>query len=467
MTRPQHRNLMTLAMPVGHRARHHAALWRARICAVGGWSAPASFRKPAAPALFEAMMRAERIRSSARASGVIRDAERSAIPRQRHRDGDLRSAVAAAVRRLFYPAPRVRRRRRGWSADPVFAGAADKLTTRAGVEATSRLSTRLTGFAAKRAAQRRSVRGLGMGDTVLERWCGQQAAAVASNARAQERSAVLVAASRFCPRDSPVRHARVRRLVCSDRRDIAGVIMAAAQSFRARARAGRAGGRPMETHHRLPQRLSPPEAPVRPASAAEAMFQLQAPVGHVRVEKPSWCGRGQPACGARREFDLAAGGQPRSRGRLGERQSSLARALAGVWPLTSGDPHRRRRAHQWDPNKLGKHVGYLPQDVELSPARSPTNIARLGAANHAAVVAAAKLAGAHDVITRLPQGLRHADRRRGMALWAACAARRSRPCTYGAAVWLFSTTRTPTSDEEASAPLAQAIAPLAGRALHP
>ena len=59
---------------------------------------------------------------------------------------------------------------------------------------------------------------------------------------------------------------------------------------------------------------------------------------------------------------------------------------------------------QWDRNALGRHIGYLPQNVELFAGTVAQNIARLGAADAAQVIAAAKAAGAHELILRLPKG---------------------------------------------------------------
>jgi ABC-type protease/lipase transport system fused ATPase/permease subunit len=58
----------------------------------------------------------------------------------------------------------------------------------------------------------------------------------------------------------------------------------------------------------------------------------------------------------------------------------------------------------WERGALGKHVGYLPQDVALLAGTVAENIARLGPVDSTRVVAAARLAHAHDMILRLPQG---------------------------------------------------------------
>ena len=59
---------------------------------------------------------------------------------------------------------------------------------------------------------------------------------------------------------------------------------------------------------------------------------------------------------------------------------------------------------QWNADDLGRHIGYLPQSVELFAGTVAENIARLGAVDPEKVIAAAKAAGAHDLIIRLPKG---------------------------------------------------------------
>lgn len=95
-------------------------------------------------------------------------------------------------------------------------------------------------------------------------------------------------------------------------------------------------------------------------------------------------------------------------GPSGSGKSTLARALVGVWrPINPAGSVRLDGASlsQWRPEKLGRHIGYMPQDVELFDGTVAENIARFDPdATSESVVAAAMAAGSHDLIVRLSQG---------------------------------------------------------------
>lgn len=87
-------------------------------------------------------------------------------------------------------------------------------------------------------------------------------------------------------------------------------------------------------------------------------------------------------------------------------KSSLARALVGLWRPGKGDVRLDGATlAQWTRDDLGRHIGYLPQDVDLFDGSVAENIGRFDAsANLQSIIAAAKIAGAHDMIVRLPDG---------------------------------------------------------------
>lgn len=135
-------------------------------------------------------------------------------------------------------------------------------------------------------------------------------------------------------------------------------------------------------------------------------MSLPAPRGVLRVEQLSACAPGlRTPVLAGVSFALEAGQRLVVLGPSGCGKSSLARLLvAAQMPLAGKVRLDGADLQQWDKEALGPHLGYLPQDVQLFAGSIAENIARFAEVEADKVVAAAQMAGVHDLILRLPQG---------------------------------------------------------------
>ena len=86
-------------------------------------------------------------------------------------------------------------------------------------------------------------------------------------------------------------------------------------------------------------------------------------------------------------------------------KSTFARALAGVWRPMGGSVRLDGAELDQYGTDLGRHIGYLPQEVVLFDGTVAENISRLSPdADDAAIVDAAMRTGAHEMILGLPDG---------------------------------------------------------------
>lgn len=142
----------------------------------------------------------------------------------------------------------------------------------------------------------------------------------------------------------------------------------------------------------------PETAPVMPMPAPERELRVEGvtivPPGE---RKPTVTGLA---------FAIQAGSALGVIGASGSGKSTLSRAIVGAWAPVAGKVRIDSASlDQWDREALGRHIGYLPQDVELFDGTIAENIARFDDnPDPEAIVAAAKAAGTHERILRFEHG---------------------------------------------------------------
>jgi ATP-binding cassette, subfamily C, type I secretion system permease/ATPase len=155
-----------------------------------------------------------------------------------------------------------------------------------------------------------------------------------------------------------------------------------------------------QSWHRLSQLLGhlPPRTEPMP---------LQPPAKTLVVQNAAVCPPGEQKIVCQDvNFTLTGGKALGVIGPTASGKSSLARMLVGVWTPARGTVRLDGATFdQWSQEALGRHIGYLPQDVELFPGNVAQNIARFeDPPNPEAVLAAARAAGVHELIVNLPDG---------------------------------------------------------------
>jgi PrtD family type I secretion system ABC transporter len=155
------------------------------------------------------------------------------------------------------------------------------------------------------------------------------------------------------------------------------------------------------------------------AADPEDLMALPAPCKSISVETISVAPPGMQKPVVRDvTFRLEAGQAVGVIGPSASGKSSLARALVAVWrPMRGAIRIDNAALEQWP--DLGRHIGYLPQDVELFDGTVAENIARFEPeSDPMAVIAAAQAADVHELILGLPDGYKTAIGEGGTALSA-------------------------------------------------
>ena len=135
-------------------------------------------------------------------------------------------------------------------------------------------------------------------------------------------------------------------------------------------------------------------------------MSLPAPQGRLAAENVTVIPPGAQLPALRAiSFEIEAGELVGVIGPSAAGKTTLARTLLGIWPSAQGKVRLDGAdIYGWSRTELGPHLGYLPQDVELFDGTIAENIARFGEPDSEKIVAAARLAGVHEMVLKFPQG---------------------------------------------------------------
>ena len=261
---------------------------------------------------------------------------------------------------------------------------------------------------------------LGMRVPIVARWAGRNAQVLDAQALASNRAGLLVAASKGIRQLLQTAMLGLGAyLVITE--NLSSGVMIAATILLGKATAplelaisgwrGFVGAR--AAYGRLDELL-------KGASQKVAEVHLPAPTGQLSVEQVVFgLGGGSAPILKGVSFGLEAGNSLALIGPSGAGKSTLVRVLLGLWLPQSGAVRLDgANLKDWPADRLAEHLGYLPQDVELMSGTVAENIARMGdaAACSDAIVKAAQLAGANEMILRLPKGFETPVGEGGIAL---------------------------------------------------
>jgi len=146
---------------------------------------------------------------------------------------------------------------------------------------------------------------------------------------------------------------------------------------------------------------------VKGASQNEVyQLELPAPTGQISMEHVTFGIRATGKILIRDvSFSLNPGDSLGIVGPSASGKSTLARLLVGAWKPQQGTIRiDGADLNNWPSERIGQHIGYLPQDIELFAGSVADNIARLDEPNPEMVIEAAKIAGLHEMILQLPNG---------------------------------------------------------------
>ncbi len=250
------------------------------------------------------------------------------------------------------------------------------------------------------------IEAMGMLPNILRRWRRKNAEMLEHQATASARAGAITAASKFVRQGLQIGVLGVGAWLALQGELTAGAMIAASILMsRALAPVEMAIGSwksaiaARAAYDRVRRQLA--EAPRRGMATT-----LPAPEGRIRVEGMTFYYPGTTNPTIRNvNFQLEPGEALGLIGATAAGKSTLAGLLVGnLAPRVGNVRLDGADVAQWEPEDRGQYIGYLPQDIELFSGTIRENIARMGDAEAEAVIAAAQLAGVHEMVLKMPQG---------------------------------------------------------------
>ncbi|CAN7528657.1 type I secretion system permease/ATPase [Mesorhizobium sp. LjNodule214] len=250
------------------------------------------------------------------------------------------------------------------------------------------------------------IRAMGMIDGLIRRWGRDRSLALRRQTQASDRAALMSGVIRFLRLTMQSLILGLGAYLVIERQTTAGSMFAASILL------GK-GLQPVEQIVGLWRNLVLARAAlarvhklIDGGAQTERSFNLPKPTGKISVEQVSFAIPSQQKVLLRDvSFRLEAGEALGIVGPSGAGKSTLARHLAGVMQPSRGTVRLDGAdLSHWGRDALGDHIGYLPQDIELFSDTVAANIGRFKTNVDQEVIEAARLAGVHDMIIRLPQG---------------------------------------------------------------
>lgn len=251
------------------------------------------------------------------------------------------------------------------------------------------------------------IRAMGMERALTKRWLTQHDTVLDHQAKASGRAGMIMASSKFVRMSLQVFILGAGAYLAIQQQISPGIMIAASIVMgRALAPVEQAVGQwksfvaARSAHKRLTQLFEAlPDEPAR--------LSLPTPKGDIRTEQLFATVPGTRQTVLKNvNFAINAGEIMALIGPSGSGKSTLVRHLVGAGTPASGAIRiDGTELQNWNVEQLGRHLGYLPQDVKLFRGSVAENIGRFqDDVDDAEVIAAAKLAGAHDMISDLPDG---------------------------------------------------------------